>query len=68
MATEKQCKCGYTVDHHFIEAKKRFGGWGMFLMLMGVNARPTEIRMTCVRCNTVVKTIDDENEIENFTW
>ncbi len=50
-----RCKCGYTIDHHFVGPECEYSFWG-WILLVFVNAAavPNKVKLLCRRCETTL--------------
>ncbi len=58
-----RCKCGHDRNHPLVSPSAQYTTMGWFLVLVGISARPTSIKFLCRRCEQVVETTTDPDEI-----
>ena len=65
--SDEPCPCGNTAaDQRALKKTPRYGGWRLFLVLMGISAVPLRVDIQCRRCGTVLDVIDDEAELRQM--
>ena len=56
----KTCPCGNDRKSHDITETPDYSGWSIFLISMGISAKPIKVDFTCKKCKKTFDTITGE--------
>ncbi len=56
----KTCPCGNDRKSHDIIETPEYSAWSIFLISMGISAKPIKVDFTCKTCNKTFETISGE--------
>jgi hypothetical protein len=64
---KKICKCGFDIEHPKVVYKTEYTKWGWFILtILGLSAKPKEIKFTCSDCGETIDTTSDPKTLSKY--
>jgi len=56
----KTCPCGNDRKSHDVIETPEYSGWSIFLISMGISAKPIKVEYTCKKCKKMFDTLSTD--------